>query len=136
MHKLTTEHMMASCKFRFLSELLPKLKEAGSRPLIFSQWTSMLDIIEWLMDFLQLPYVRLDGSTAVDERLATVDRFNNGTDDVFAFLLSTRAFCTTWILTRRLTDRPRTGVTGWGRPSRCRSTGSSPRPQSIKIFLA
>ncbi len=91
MHKLTTEHMMASCKFRFLSELLPKLKEAGSRPLIFSQWTSMLDIIEWLMDFLQLPYVRLDGSTAVDERLATVDRFNNGTDDVFAFLLSTRA---------------------------------------------
>ncbi len=91
MHKLTTEHMMASCKFRFLSVLLPKLKEAGSRPLIFSQWTSMLDIIEWLMDVLQLPYVRLDGSTAVDERLATVDRFNNGSDEVFAFLLSTRA---------------------------------------------
>ncbi len=91
MHTLTQEHMMASCKFRFLAVLLPKLKEAGSRPLIFSQWTSMLDIIEWLMDVLQLPYVRLDGSTAVDERLATVDRFNNGTDDVFAFLLSTRA---------------------------------------------
>ena len=71
------------------------------------------------MEVLQLRYVRLDGSTgkamvcaspraahrlddafpcprrflppsAVDERLATVDRFNHN-DDVFAFLLSTRA---------------------------------------------
>jgi len=91
MHRLDLEHMMSSCKFRFLADLLPKLKAAGSRPLIFSQWTSVLDIIEWLMDVLQLPYVRLDGSTAVDERLATVDRFNNGSEDVFAFLLSTRA---------------------------------------------
>lgn len=52
----------------------PPLQEDGSRPLIFSQWTAVLDIMEWLMDELQLPYVRLDGSTAVDERLATVDR--------------------------------------------------------------
>jgi SWI/SNF-related matrix-associated actin-dependent regulator 1 of chromatin subfamily A len=35
----------------------------GSRPLIFSQWTAVLDIIEWLMEVMQLPYVRLDGST-------------------------------------------------------------------------
>lgn len=90
MHKLDSKHLMTSAKFEFLAELLPKLKESGSRPLIFSQWTSVLDIIEWLMDVLQLPYVRLDGSTAVDERLATVDRFNTSTD-VFAFLLSTRA---------------------------------------------
>lgn len=52
----------------------PRLQAAGSRPLIFSQWTALLDIMEWLMDELRLPYVRLDGSTAVDERLATVDR--------------------------------------------------------------
>lgn len=90
MHKLNDSHMMTSTKFRFLADLLPKLKEKGSRPLIFSQWTAVLDIIEWLMEVLQLPYVRLDGSTAVDERLATVDRFNTS-DDVFAFLLSTRA---------------------------------------------
>ena len=90
MHKLNDSHMMTSTKFRFLAELLPKLKESGSRPLIFSQWTAVLDIIEWLMEVLQLPYVRLDGSTAVDERLATVDKFNTS-DEVFAFLLSTRA---------------------------------------------
>ena len=44
------------------------------RPLIFSQWTSTLDILEWLLDLLKLPYLRLDGSTAVAERLATVDQ--------------------------------------------------------------
>ena len=89
-YRLNRTHLMTSTKFKFLGDLLPKLKEAGSRPLIFSQWTAVLDVIEWLMDELRLPYVRLDGSTAVDERLATVDRFNTS-DDVFAFLLSTRA---------------------------------------------
>ncbi|GAB4819342.1 hypothetical protein N2152v2_006388 [Parachlorella kessleri] len=89
-YRLNTAHLLASTKFKFLADILPKLKEAGSRPLIFSQWTAVLDIMEWLMDELRLPYVRLDGSTAVDERLATVDRFNHQAD-VFAFLLSTRA---------------------------------------------
>lgn len=89
-YRLTSTHLLTSTKFKFLARLLPELKAAGSRPLIFSQWTAVLDIMEWLMDELQLPYVRLDGSTAVDERLATVDRFNHQAD-VFAFLLSTRA---------------------------------------------
>lgn len=91
MYRLNSTHLMSSTKFKFLADLLPKLKEAGSRPLIFSQWTAVLDVVEWLMEALRLPYVRLDGSTAVDERLATVDRFNTSHEDVFAFLLSTRA---------------------------------------------
>lgn len=49
------------------------MQAKGSRPLIFSQWTSVLDILGWLLDVLGLAHVRLDGSTAVDERLATVD---------------------------------------------------------------
>lgn len=88
--RLNQSHMMASTKFRYMKALLTDLKSKGSRPLIFSQWTAVLDIMEWLMEVSQYPYVRLDGSTAVDERLATVDRFNHN-DDVFAFLLSTRA---------------------------------------------
>jgi hypothetical protein len=35
--------------------------------------TQLLDILEWLLHDLRLPYVRLDGSTPVPERLATVD---------------------------------------------------------------
>lgn len=46
----------------------------GSRPLIFSQWTQVLDVLEWLMDLLKLPYSRLDGSTAVADRQAIVDQ--------------------------------------------------------------
>ncbi|RXI04364.1 hypothetical protein DVH24_038638 [Malus domestica] len=38
---------------RALAELLPSLKLAGHGVLIFSQWTSMLDILEWTL--------RLDG---------------------------------------------------------------------------
>lgn len=49
------------------------LQAAGSRPLIFSQWTMVLDILEWLLQCLKLPFVRLDGNTAVAERLTIVD---------------------------------------------------------------
>ena len=51
------------------------LQEAGSRPLIFSQWTMVLDILEWLLQCLKLPYVRLDGATAVADRLTIVDMY-------------------------------------------------------------
>jgi len=33
----------------------------------------VLDILEWLLQTLKLPYVRLDGSTAVADRLTIVD---------------------------------------------------------------
>ena len=46
----------------------------GSRPLIFSQWTQVLDVLEWLLDHLRLPYTRLDGSTTVADRQAIVDQ--------------------------------------------------------------
>lgn len=49
------------------------MQAKGSRPLIFSQWTMVLDILEWLLQTLKLPYCRLDGNTAVSERLTTVD---------------------------------------------------------------
>ena len=57
-----------------LSRLRGYAQEEGHHPLIFSQWTSVLDILEWLLDRLQLPYLRLDGSTAVADRLALVDK--------------------------------------------------------------
>ena len=50
------------------------VQAGGHHPLIFSQWTSVLDTLQWLLDRLQLPYLRLDGSTAVADRLALVDK--------------------------------------------------------------
>ncbi|GMN61875.1 hypothetical protein TIFTF001_030961 [Ficus carica] len=59
---LREKHVMLSAKCRALAELLPSLKQAGHRVLIFSQWTSMLDILEWTLDVIGVTYRRLDGS--------------------------------------------------------------------------
>ncbi|KAL7238072.1 hypothetical protein ACSBR2_004214 [Camellia fascicularis] len=87
---LSDEQVMISAKCRALSKLLPSLKQNGHRVLIFSQWTSMLDILEWTLDVIGVTYRRLDGSTAVTERQTIVDTFNNDAS-IFACLLSTRA---------------------------------------------
>lgn len=87
---LPNNQVMESAKCRALAKLLPSLKEDGHRVLIFSQWTSMLDILEWALDVIGVTYRRLDGSTQVTERQTIVDTFNNDTS-IFACLLSTRA---------------------------------------------
>ncbi|KAL6566287.1 Protein CHROMATIN REMODELING 19 [Orobanche gracilis] len=87
---LADEHVMSSAKCLVLAELLPTLNRCGSRVLIFSQWTSMLDILEWALDVIGVTYRRLDGSTQVTERQTIVDTFNKDTS-IFACLLSTRA---------------------------------------------
>ncbi|MEW5304870.1 MAG: hypothetical protein WDW36_007450 [Sanguina aurantia] len=83
--------VMSSAKCVLLDTLLPRLKSEGHRLLIFSQWTSTLDVLEWFLTQRGHTYCRLDGSTAVDIRLALVDRFNDPASDLFIFLLSTRA---------------------------------------------
>ncbi|KAJ7954418.1 Protein CHROMATIN REMODELING [Quillaja saponaria] len=87
---LPDKQVMRSAKCQALAELLPSLKQAGHRVLIFSQWTSMLDILEWTLDVIGVTYRRLDGSTQVTERQSIVDTFNNDAS-IFACLLSTRA---------------------------------------------
>ena len=56
-----------------LQQLLPELQQGGHRPLIFSQWTMVLDLLEVLLDHLGLSFLRLDGNTAVPERLQLCD---------------------------------------------------------------
>ncbi|CAN4123783.1 unnamed protein product [Withania somnifera] len=87
---LSDGHVMVSAKCQELARLLPSLKLSGHRVLIFSQWTSMLDILEWTLDVIGVTYRRLDGSTQVTERQTIVDTFNKDSS-IFACLLSTRA---------------------------------------------
>lgn len=87
---LTDEHVFASAKCQALAELLPSLANDGHRVLIFSQWTTMLDILEWALEIIGVAYRRLDGGTPVTERQTIVDTFNNDLS-IFACLLSTRA---------------------------------------------
>ena len=51
-----------------LDKLLPKLKEEGSRVLLFSQMTRTLDILEDYCIWRELKYCRLDGQTPHTER--------------------------------------------------------------------
>jgi hypothetical protein len=79
-----------SGKLQTLAELLRELKRGGHRCLIFTQMSKMLDILEAFLNLNGHKYVRLDGSTGVDQRQRLMDRFNND-DKLFCFILSTRS---------------------------------------------
>ncbi|EEY61840.1 ATP-dependent helicase, putative [Phytophthora infestans T30-4] len=88
--QLPMETLLASAKFDYLRTLLPNLQKDGHRVLIFSQWTKLLDLLEVLMSHMEYRYLRLDGSTDVQERQGLIDTYNED-KNIFVFLLSTRA---------------------------------------------
>jgi ATP-dependent helicase STH1/SNF2 len=81
----------AAGKFELLDRMLPKLKAAGHRVLMFSQMTQCMTILERFFDLRGFPYLRLDGSTSADEREKRMWMFNDPDSPFFIFLLSTRA---------------------------------------------
>jgi superfamily II DNA or RNA helicase len=86
------EHLIdASGKLLLLDKLLAKLQRDGSRVLIFSQMTRMLDILEDYCLYRGYKHCRIDGSTKQDERDDAMDSFNAPGSEKFVFLLSTRA---------------------------------------------
>ena len=74
-----------------LHKLLIKLKEKGSRVLIFCQMTRVLDILEDYFRFIGYEYCRIDGNTTGERRDEQMHEFNEDGSSKFAFLLSTRA---------------------------------------------
>ncbi|KAF5270113.1 hypothetical protein FQA39_LY08525 [Lamprigera yunnana] len=88
----TDEHLVYNCgKLVILDKLLPKMKEQGSRVLIFSQMTRMLDILEDYCLWRQYNYCRLDGQTPHEDRQRQINEFNEENSIKFLFMLSTRA---------------------------------------------
>uniref|UniRef100_A0A8C4E4D9 Proliferation-associated SNF2-like protein n=1 Tax=Dicentrarchus labrax TaxID=13489 RepID=A0A8C4E4D9_DICLA len=88
--KIDEQLVQSSGKFLILDALLPALKKRGHKVLIFSQMTSILDI---LMDYCYLrgfQYSRLDGSMSYADRDENMTKFSKD-PEVFLFLLSTRA---------------------------------------------
>ncbi|KAF9159701.1 ATP-dependent helicase fft2 [Actinomortierella ambigua] len=82
---------MEAGKVKVLQELLPKkINDEGSKVLIFSQFTMVLDILEPVMKTMKIKYLRMDGQTKVEERQPLIDTFND-TDEYPVFLLSTKA---------------------------------------------
>ncbi|WP_281645883.1 DEAD/DEAH box helicase [Parendozoicomonas sp. Alg238-R29] len=76
-----------SAKMAMLCELLDELFSENRRILIFSQFTSMLALIEEELNRRKVSFVKLTGSTT--DRDTPVQRFQNG--DVPVFLISLKA---------------------------------------------
>ncbi|KAI9295102.1 hypothetical protein K502DRAFT_291427, partial [Neoconidiobolus thromboides FSU 785] len=80
-----------SGKMMLLDKLLDRLKENGSRVLIFSQMVRLLDILADYSALKGYPYQRLDGSVGSEARKKSIEHFNAPGSPDFIFLLSTRA---------------------------------------------
>lgn len=78
-----------SGKMELLEEVMRASLEGGHRILLFSQFTSMLKIIEERLKLEGIDYYYLDGSTPIKERGEMVQIFNEGKGRVF--LISLRA---------------------------------------------
>lgn len=85
---LNGESSAPSAKLEALLELLGEAVDGGHRTLVFSQFTSMLDLISPALDEAGISWCRLDGSTK--DRGAVVERFQSD-PLISVFLISLKA---------------------------------------------
>ena len=83
-----------STKLERLGELLPRLSaDKGRKTILFSEWTTMLDLIEkTILKPGNINFVRLDGSVPQKKRQALVNTFQNNDD--CCFFITTNAGAT------------------------------------------
>ena len=85
-----TRFITESGKLSKLDELLTNLKQNDHRVLIYFQMTKMMDLMEEYLTHRQHAYIRLDGSSKLDDRRDLVHDWQTK-PEIFVFLLSTRA---------------------------------------------
>ncbi|WP_149095683.1 DEAD/DEAH box helicase [Paenibacillus terrae] len=77
----------SSAKFEQLLEIVTECLSSGKRMLIFSQFTTMLQMIGRELAQEGVPYFYLDGQTPASERVELCSRFNEGERDLFLISL-------------------------------------------------
>jgi len=86
------EHIVTnSGKFILMDKLIEKIVKKKEQILIFSQFTTTLDIIEDYCQMREWDFCRLDGSTDLEERSEVLAEFVRPGTDLQIFLISTRA---------------------------------------------
>ena len=78
-----------SAKLEVCMELLLEAVDAGHKVLLFSQFTTMLDLIEQRLSKEGISHFMLTGTTSKEKRMELVDRFNG--NDTKVFLISLKA---------------------------------------------
>ncbi|WFD44803.1 DNA helicase [Malassezia psittaci] len=89
-HVLPINEWMDSGKIQALKQVIDQAREKNERILVFSQFTSMLDILCVCLEHMDVRYVGFTGQTNVGDRQHIVDHFTND-PSITVFLLSTRA---------------------------------------------
>ncbi|MFC4995664.1 helicase-related protein [Rubritalea tangerina] len=79
------QEVIDSAKLDYLTNLLNTLIEEERKILLFSQFTTMLDLIESHLKKQNIPFVKITGSTK--DRSTPVEQFQSGTIPVFSFHL-------------------------------------------------
>lgn len=85
-----TRFITESGKLAALDKLLVELKQNDHRVLVYFQMTKMMDLMEEYLSYRQHKYIRLDGSSKLDDRRDLVHDWQTK-PEIFVFLLSTRA---------------------------------------------
>ena len=76
-----------STKIEFLCGQIEQILEEGHQALIFSQFTSYLDLIQQVFDQRQWNYSRIDGKYSVTQREKEINQFQNGENKLFLISL-------------------------------------------------
>ena len=87
------EHLITnSGKFTVLDKLLQRLVvQQKNKILIFSQFATVLDILEDYLTYRNINFFRLDGRTSSYMRTSYMDQFNSSQQETLVFILTTRA---------------------------------------------
>ena len=72
-------------------ELIESVMESGHKMLIFSQFTSLLEVLEGRLSQTGIEYYKLEGATPPARRMEMVEKFNREDNPVQVFLISLKA---------------------------------------------
>ena len=78
---------ISSTKIEFLVETLEQILEEGHQAIIFSQFTTYLDIIQQFLREKHWKLSRIDGSQSIKKRQQQVEQFQEGKTPVFLISL-------------------------------------------------
>ncbi|KAF5987474.1 nucleotide exsicion repair RAD16 [Fusarium coicis] len=134
-NRIKMENWTSSSKIELLVHELHKLRSdnASHKSIIFSQFTTMLQLIEWRLRRAGITTVMLDGSMTPAQRQASIEHFMNNVD-VECFLVSLKAGGVALNLTEAsrvfIVDPWWNPAAEWQSADRCHRIGQS-RPCTI-----
>ncbi|KAK4550385.1 hypothetical protein LTR36_003352 [Oleoguttula mirabilis] len=88
--ELKKNEWMDCGKVQKFKQLVTAYAANGDRVLVFSQFTTLMDILEAVLETMHVKFMRLDGSTRMDTRQDMLDKFYDDTS-IPVFMLSTKA---------------------------------------------